>query len=378
MIAAHFFDGHNARLQPVGLDVRAGHLHVGGPGLERSWPLADVALAEPFESAPLMLRMGEATCEVPAGPDRQALLAALGYRKSLVERWQAFWPAAVLALALLLALLGAGFVWGVPAATERISERLPNSVDVKLGQAALAGLEAREMITPSKLSPELVAEVEGLLPRVLPAHPRVPVHLVVRASKQLGANALALPDGTIIVTDDMVRLVLNDDEELDDKGRAELMGVLGHEVGHIERRHATRAMTGSSLTAALSATLFGDFSAVAAGVPAVLTQMQYSRAMELEADAWAVEALRRNGLGPDALADALRALERTHEAGDNMPRWLKQTMTYLSTHPDTDERIERLSPRKADDADEEGEADEGDDADDADANADEDEDEDEE
>jgi len=26
-----------------------------------------------------------------------------------------------------------------------------------------------------------------------------------------------------------------------------------------------------------------------------------------------------------------------------VPRWLKQTMTYLSTHPDTDERIERLS-----------------------------------
>jgi Zn-dependent protease with chaperone function len=347
MIAAHFFDGHNARLQPVDLDVRAGHLHAGAPGFERSWPLAAVALAEPFDSAALMLRMGDATCEVPAGPGRQALLDALGYRRSLVERWQALWPAALLALVLLLAQLGAGFVWGVPAAAERIAARLPASVDVKLGKAALAGLEAQAMIAPTALPAELVADVEALLPRMLPAHPRVPVRLIVRASDRLGANALALPDGTIIVTDDMVRLVLDEDDQLDDDGRAELMGVLGHEIGHIERRHATRAMTGSSLTAALSATLFGDFSAVAAGVPAVLTQMQYSRAMELEADAWAVDALDRNGLGPDVLADALRALERTHEAGDKMPRWLRQTMTYLSTHPDTAERIERLSAAAA-------------------------------
>jgi Zn-dependent protease with chaperone function len=342
MIAAHFFDGHDARLQPVGLDVRNDHLHVDAPGFARSYPLADVALAEPFEQAPLVLRLGDATCEVPYGPGRQALLAALGYRKSAVERWQARWPAALLALVLLLALLGAGFVWGVPAAAEFIAARLPASVDIKLGRAALAGLEAQGMLAPSRLSDDRIADVEALLPRALPAHPRVPVRLLVRSSDTLGANALALPDGTIVMTDGMVRLALDEDNALDDDGKAALLGVIGHEVGHIERRHATRAMTGSSLTAALSATLFGDFSAVAAGLPAVLTQMRYSRAMELEADDDAVAVLRRNGLEPDVLADALEALERAHPGEDKLPRWLKRSMTYLSTHPDTAERIARL------------------------------------
>ena len=184
--------------------------------------------------------------------------------------------------------------------------------------------------------------VQALLSRALPAHPRVPVRLLVRASNMLGANALALPDGTIIITDGMVRLALDEDNELDDVGQAQLLGVLGHEIGHIERRHATRAMTGSSLTAAVSATLFGDFSAVAAGLPAVLTQMQYSRAMELEADAYAVGVLRRNGLDPDALADALQALENQHQDEKQVPRWLSRSMTYLSTHPATDERVARL------------------------------------
>jgi Zn-dependent protease with chaperone function len=345
MIAAHFFDGHSARLQPVGLDVRAGHLHVDGLDFSRSYPLSAVVMTEPFERAPLVLRLGDACCEVPYGPERQAMLAALGYRKSRVERWQANWPAAFVALVLLLMLLAAGFFWGLPAAAERIAAHLPASVDKRLGQAALAGLEARGLVAPSRLSAERIAEVEALLPRVLPAHPRVPVRVLVRSSNALGANALALPDGTIIVTDDMIRLAFDNDNTLDGDGAAGLLGVLGHEVGHIELRHATRAMTGSSLTAAVSAALFGDFSAVAAGLPAVLTQMQYSRAMELEADDYAVTVLRRNGLAPDALADALAALERQHAGNDNLPRWLKRSMAYLATHPATRERIARL--RKA-------------------------------
>jgi Zn-dependent protease with chaperone function len=342
MINANFFDGHDARLQPVGLDVRAGHLHVDAPGFERSYPLSAVVLAEPFERAPLMLRLGDATCEVPYGSGRQALLAALGYSKSRVERWQGYWPAALLALVLLLALLAAGLVWGVPAAAQRIAAHLPATVDTKLGQATLAGLEARNMVAPSRLSEDSIAQVQALLPRVLPAHPRVPIRLLVRSAPALGANALALPDGTIIVTDGMVRLAWDKDNRLDDDGTAGLLGVLAHEVGHIERRHATRVMTGSSLTAALSATLFGDFSAVAAGVPAILTQMQYSRAMELEADDYAAGVLRRNGLEPDVLADALQALERQQPGQADVPRWLRQSMAYLSTHPATAERIARL------------------------------------
>jgi Zn-dependent protease with chaperone function len=342
MVSAHFFDGHDARLQPVALDVRAGRLHVEAPEFERTFALADVVLAEPFARAPLMLRLGDASCEVPYGPERDALLAALGYRKSAVERWQARWPAALLALGLLLALLGAGYVWGVPAAADVVAARLPASVDAKLGEVALAGMEAQGMLAPSRLSDDRIAGVEALLPRALPAHPRVPVRLLVRSSDALGANALALPDGTIVMTDAMVRLAFNRHNELDDAGRAGLLGVLGHEVGHIERRHTARAMTGSSLTAAVSATLFGDFSAIAASLPAVLTQMQYSRAMELEADDAAADVLRRNGLAPEHLARMLAALERQHPADSSLPRWLRRSMSYLSTHPDTAERIARL------------------------------------
>jgi Zn-dependent protease with chaperone function len=342
MITANYFDGRSARLHPVQLQVDAGRLLLSASAFERSYPLDAVALSEPFAAAPAVLRFGDgASCEV-AGDGRQELLDALGYRKSAVMRWQERWPAALLALALLIVLLAWIYFRGLPAAAERIAAALPPSVDIRVGKVALATMEKQGLLLPSRLSDDRIAEVEALLPRVLPAHPRVPIRLLVRNSEKLGANALALPDGTIVVTDWMVRLVQTRDNDLDDAGKDQLAAVLAHEVGHIEHRHTARAMTGSSLRAALSASLFGDFSAVAAGVPAVLSQMQYSREMELDADDYASAQLRSQGMSPAALIQALQALERQHPNQSSTPRWVKDTMSYMSTHPDTAERIERI------------------------------------
>lgn len=345
-MSAHYFDGRNARLHPVRLAVDAGMLLVSGTDLQRSYPLGTVALSEPFAAAPAVLRFGDgASCEV-AGDSRQPLLDALGYRKSRVVRWQERWPAALLALVLLTALLAALYFRGVPAVAAFVADRLPLSADTSLGRAALASLEKQAIMTPSRLSDERLADVQALLPLVTPPRPRVPLRLLVRASNRLGANALALPDGTIIVTDGLVRLFMNKANELDDEGKASLIAVLGHEVGHVQKRHAARTMARSSLTAAFSAVLFGDFSAVAAGLPAVLSQMEYSRAMELEADDYGVWVLDRNGLEAAELAYALQALEDAAPESEG-PRWLSQSMSYLSTHPSTAERIRRLeAPRQ--------------------------------
>lgn len=343
MIAADYFDGRSARPIPARLAVHAGTLLVHTPAADHAYPMAAVRLAEPFAAAPAMLRFGDgASCEVAASAGRDALLAALGYRKSTVERWQARWPAALLALLLLAALLGFLYFRGVPAAAGYVATKLPPSVDITLGRAALAALEKQGMLGESRLSDERIAEVHAVLVPLLPRQPRVPVRLLVRASNRLGANALALPDGTIIVTDRLVRLVQTAGNDLDDAGKARLGAVLAHELGHLELRHGARTMAGSSLAAALSAALFGDFSAVAAGVPAMLSQMQYSRAMEEDADAWAVAALRRNGTGVEAFVDVLADLGDQQDDESTLPRWMRSSMSYLSTHPKTGERIARL------------------------------------
>jgi Zn-dependent protease with chaperone function len=347
MMTAHYFDGRNARLHPVRLNVEAGKLLLSSAGFERSYPLAAVALSEPFAAASAVLRLPDGgSCEV-AGDDRRQLLESLGYRKSAVERWQARWPAVLLALVLLIALLALLYFRGLPLAAQRLADALPPSADASIGRTALATLEKRGILTRSRLSDQRIAEVLALLPRALPPHPRVPVRLLVRNAPAIGANAMALPDGTIVMTDWMVRLVQNSSNELTDEGKEQLIAVLGHEVGHIERRHTARVLAGSSLTAALSASLFGDFSAVAAGLPALFSQMEYSRRMESEADDYALGVLRRNRIRVQAFIDVLGKLERQHEASASTPGWMKAGMSYLSTHPATEERIDALQDAAA-------------------------------
>jgi predicted Zn-dependent protease len=345
MIAANYFDGRSARLYPVQLLARDGSIAVSGGDIAKVYPVAGVALAEPFAQAPSVLYFNDgARCEV-TGEARAALAAALGYRPSRVVRWQERWRAALAALVLLVALIAVTGIWGVPAAAERIAAGLPASVEKSLGEHTLAALESRELLLPSRLSDERVGEVQQVLRKVVPAQPRLPVRLLVRHAPELGANALALPDGTIVVTDFMVRAILGQQDGFGAIETAQLAGVLAHEIGHIEGRHSARALVRSSLTAALSAALFGDFSAVAAGVPAVLMNMRHSREMEMEADSYAIATLNERGMPLAPLADLFEVLGKHNKGDDDDEGWADAFGRYVSSHPASAERSARL--RKA-------------------------------
>jgi Zn-dependent protease with chaperone function len=258
-------------------------------------------------------------------------------------RWQEHWYAALLALVLLIAAGFAFVTWGLPAAAEKIAASIPPSLDKRLGETAMRAIEAK-LMEPSRLSDERVAEVEQIFRRVAPATTRQPIRLLVRNSPRLGANALALPDGTVIITDAMVLQILGKSDSFGEWQTAQLAGVLAHEIGHIQHRHSVRVMARSSLTAAASAAMFGDFSLVAAGLPAVVMNMSYSRAMEYEADGYAIALLKEKEFSPAPLADLFDALEEIHAADParNMPRWMAVTMGYASSHPASVERSERL------------------------------------
>jgi Zn-dependent protease with chaperone function len=285
-----------------------------------------------------------ARCEVACPRARTALAAALGYRKPRVAHWQERWRGALAALALLAALLAWGALRGLPAVADRVAQALPASVDANLGASALKGLKKQGIVVPTRFSDQRVDEIGQVLHALLPAHPRVPVRLEVCASDALGANALALPDGTVIVTDDMVRLILGKRQDFDAVRSAQLAGVLAHELGHLERRHGMRAIARASLATALSAALLGDFSQVAAGAPALLLNMHYSRDMESEADRDAIALLRGHRISPAPLADLFEALDRTPAAmlRKRLPRWLTAGSDYAASHPSNAERAALL------------------------------------
>lgn len=338
-IPAHYFDGRSARLHHVMLSTGEGTIRLHGDA-SRSYSTGAARLAEPFAHTPAVVYFDDGShAEVPDAAMHPQLATALGYRKPWVVRWQEHTAAAVIALVLMVGLIASAWHWGIPAAAERLSHQIPASADHALGRNALALMQQQGLLQPSRFSHERLQQLQAVFDRIRPANPRIPLRMLVQSAPQLGPNALAFPDGTIVVTDQMVQTVHPKGNDLTADAAEALAGVLAHEVGHIEMRHSVRTLTRSSLTAALSATLFGDFSAVAAGLPALLSNMEYSRDMETAADGYAMDTLLRHGISTLPLAVLFDHLD---EKASKVPKFVRQAMTYASTHPDAYARGQRL------------------------------------
>jgi predicted Zn-dependent protease len=157
--------------------------------------------------------------------------------------------------------------------------------------------------------------------------------IVFRRSDALGPNALALPSGTIVVTDALVALAQDDDD---------LVAVLAHEAGHVEGRHGLRQLFQNSTVALVVTWLLGDISMLAAAAPTALLQARYSRDLEREADRYASEVLDLNGIPRRHFVRILERLEAAaREQGASEDGSL---LGYLSSHPVTRERIEAVGP----------------------------------
>lgn len=345
MMTAHYFDGVSARRHAVQFDIAGDSWSLRGDGVDRAGARRDLVVAEPSSGAPALIYLpGGAHCEI-AGTDRALVWASLDCKPSAVQRWQHYWPAALAAVVLLVALLAATVTWGIPAAAEFVARALPDSVDMAVGRKLFTAMEKTGLTQPSRLSDERIAEVDGIWRTVLPAHPRIPLHLVIRAMPTIGVNAFALPDGTVVVGDLMVRKALAGAADFGPDETAALAGVLAHEIGHVEHRHSMRALTRSSLTAGLSAVVFGDFSAVVAGAPAVLLDARHSRDMEADADRYATEALQARNLSLAPLAALLESMDDERAPGDDdetTPYWLHTAGGYLFSHPGASERAASL------------------------------------
>lgn len=336
VISATYFDGRSARLYPVRLGLSDGVLSLSG-AVTTSYPASQARLAECFAKAPCVIDFDDGA-RLEADPAaRAALEQALGHRSGHVARWQRRWPVALAALLLLAITLGAAFRWGIPAASERIVALMPASVDMTIGDRFEQGIHG-EVLFESRLSDERIAEVAAIFRNVMPARPRIPITLKVLAMPESAPNAMALPNGTVVMTDAMVLHVLGKSNVLDEHMRAQLAGILAHEIGHVQGRHGMHALARSSLTAIAAASLFGDFSAVAALAPALLLQLDYSRQMETQADMYAVQRMHELGISTAPLADLFDSLMPHDASQGKLDAWLEDQGGYLGSHPPTAQR----------------------------------------
>jgi predicted Zn-dependent protease len=154
-------------------------------------------------------------------------------------------------------------------------------------------------------------------------------------------NAFALPGGFVYVTRGILAYL---------NSEAELVAVLGHEVGHVTARHAVRQQTGAT-AAGVGATLIGvltgsgDLANLANFAGTALVR-GYGRDMELEADSIGAEYLDRLGYAPEAMIDVVRLLKNQEMLEVQIARQEgREPRVYhgvFSTHPDNDTRLKEV------------------------------------
>lgn len=147
-------------------------------------------------------------------------------------------------------------------------------------------------------------------------------------------NAFAIPGGYVYLN----RGLIERSESL-----AELAGVVGHEIGHVEARHGTdqmERMQAANAGYAMATILLGHepegLAGAAVGVGAQAYFAHHSRQDELEADSLGVRLVRGAGIDPHGVTSFFQKLLDDRERN---PSLLEQ---WFSTHPLTEERIQRV------------------------------------
>ena len=326
MVHANYFDGRSTRVRAVNLSVAGEDLIIAGEDVNFRVPFAEVKVDERLGRAPRRLRLKDGTfCEVRDLDALDTLLLSTAHRDGWVDRMQRHLQFVLFSIVACVALAAVAYKWVLPWVAAKGAHHLPPAIGKTLSVQTLKILDGK-ILMPSKIAEErrqaLSAKFHALR---LPEGGTPDSELLFRDSPQLGANAFTLPDGTIIVLDDLLTAIGDDPH---------ILAVFAHELGHAHGRHGLQLLLQSSAVGAFWTLYIGDISNLLAAAPAALVQARYSQDLEKQADDYGAALLVQNGMSPALLAEALKKLADSH-AGSSKGG-------YLSSHPSTDERMRHL------------------------------------
>ena len=179
-----------------------------------------------------------------------------------------------------------------------------------------------DLITVSP-NDDRLRETQQLVDRLAEHWADTPYRFRVEIDDSEQANAMALPGGLIIVTQGLLDQVESENE---------LAFVLGHELGHFRNRDHLRAMGRGVVLSVFIAVVTGNDVAGIGIKAADLALRGFSRDQESDADEFGL-AIVQSEYGH--VNEAWRLFERW----DRTDNSFLDLVTYLSTHPETGDRI---------------------------------------
>ncbi|MBL7814867.1 MAG: M48 family metalloprotease [Saprospiraceae bacterium] len=207
---------------------------------------------------------------------------------------------------------------------------MSESQELALGQESDPSIQAEFGVYPDSLLQQYLT-IRGKEMAKISHRPNLDFQFKVMDSEVV--NAFAVPGGYVYFTRGILAHFNNE---------AQMMGVLGHEIGHVTARHGAQQQTkqillqGGLIVGMIASPKFAQY-AEQASQGLQLLMLKYSRDHESQSDKLGVEYSSRTGYDAKEMAGFFQTIGRIQEAaGANIP-------TFLSTHPDPGDRYKNVT-----------------------------------
>jgi len=211
-------------------------------------------------------------------------------------------------------------------------DQIPVSIETTLGDSVITPLidQANDLTPHNELMQPLRELFQPLLDQLADSPYTFNLYLIEDDS----INAFAVPGGHIVVHSGLI---------LKAETPEQIQGVLAHEIAHVARRHSLKQLVNQAGTMLVISVALGDLTSLntlTAGYGSKLMSLGHSRDAEREADAFGVRLLQDAKINPRGLVGFFELLEAEHGTSAH-------TVSFMSTHPATGERINNLKAQLA-------------------------------
>ncbi len=228
------------------------------------------------------------------------------------------------------AIIGVFAVWryALPALVWFGVTLTPDPLRDAIDASTLQAMD-RLMAEPTTLDETRKSDIQTIFNTLvanLDTHTAQDFQLHFRDVPGIGPNAFALPGGTIVITDALVKGFPDDNV---------IAAVLGHELGHVVEDHGLTQLYRSLGTFVLVSLIAGDTGPILEDIileGGVILSLQYSRANETSADEFGLSLTHRAGYDPAGLIAFFQAL----------PDSKQEDTSWDSTHPASGARIKTI------------------------------------
>lgn len=203
-------------------------------------------------------------------------------------------------------------------------EQVKSSSEEKIGDLLWEMIELEETV----IKPELTTlAIDSLLVHICEANNIDPSTIKWQVIYKNEVNAFAMPNHQLIIYSGLIT---------ECKTESELVGVLAHEIAHMELHHVMKKLAQEiGFSVLLSSATGSAGSEVMIETLKMLSSSAYDRSIEKEADLKAVDYLIEAGLDPNQFADFLYRLSSEESE-------ISEYLSWVSTHPYSQERAEYI------------------------------------